>query len=143
MGGEAMPLQMAMLSEPRLHHGPWDFHRDIRPANQGPLDGIVAGFLRNRPAYLQWNVPLLDDSVLWVKLYHPTPNHSIIILIRLIHLSSGGSWVAQAAEHPRRGRGPAGHGAALHAARRQPTLANQLGPSADRPPNGYRSSRMF
>ena len=30
------------------------------------MEGLVDGFMKNRPCYLQWNIPLFDDDTLWV-----------------------------------------------------------------------------
>ncbi len=38
------------------------WHRDIVPIDMGPLDGLQEDLRINGPHYLQWNVPLYDDS---------------------------------------------------------------------------------
>jgi hypothetical protein len=43
--------------------------RDIHPIDQAPVGELAADFTHNRdasPAYLQWNIALYDDDVLWV-----------------------------------------------------------------------------
>ena len=40
------------------------WHRDIVPIDMGPLDGLQEDLRINGPHYLQWNVPLYDDSFL-------------------------------------------------------------------------------
>ncbi len=55
-----------MMCSPVRDHGPARWHRDIHPIDQAPLNGLQLDLLNNHPAYLQWNVPLYDDDVLWV-----------------------------------------------------------------------------
>ena len=40
------------------------WHRDIIPMDMAPLDGLQEDSKLNGPPYLQWNVPLYDDSFL-------------------------------------------------------------------------------
>ena len=42
------------------------WHRDIHPIDMAPLDGLQEDIRRNGPPYLQWNLPLYDDSYLHV-----------------------------------------------------------------------------
>ena len=62
---EVAPLQFGMFCNPRVDHGPWDWHRDIRSWREGPLEGLFTDSLANPPAYTQWNISLYDDDVLW------------------------------------------------------------------------------
>ena len=40
---------------------------DIHPIDQGPLGGLQKDMLDNHaPGYIQWNISLYDDDVLWV-----------------------------------------------------------------------------
>ena len=55
-----------MCSPPDEDFGPANWHRDIHPIDQAPLRGLQMDLLENRPGYLQWNIPLYDDDVLWV-----------------------------------------------------------------------------
>lgn len=55
-----------MCSPPDKDFGPATWHRDIHPIDQAPLRGLQMDLLENRPGYLQWNIPLYDDDVLWV-----------------------------------------------------------------------------
>lgn len=55
-----------MCSPPEKDFGPARWHRDIHPIDQAPLRGLQMDLLENRPGYLQWNIPLYDDDVLWV-----------------------------------------------------------------------------
>ena len=40
------------------------WHRDVHPIDMAPLDGLQEDLRLNGPCYLQWNVPLYDDSFL-------------------------------------------------------------------------------
>ena len=42
------------------------WHRDVYPVNMAPMEALAADFMENGPRYVQWNVPMYDDSVLWV-----------------------------------------------------------------------------
>ena len=63
---EASPMLMSMMCNPRTDHGPAKWHRDIHPIDMAPLRLLQAEILETGPRYLQWNVPLYDDDVLWV-----------------------------------------------------------------------------
>ena len=63
---EASPMLMTMMCNPRTDHGPAKWHRDIHPIDMAPLRLLQAEILETGPRYLQWNVPLYDDDVLWV-----------------------------------------------------------------------------
>ncbi len=54
------------LCNPVDDHGPAAWHRDIHPIDQAPLLGLQTDLMNNAPGYLQWNIPLYDDNVLWV-----------------------------------------------------------------------------
>ncbi len=54
------------MCNPVDDRGPAAWHRDIHPIDQAPLRGLQADLLNNAPGYLQWNIPLYDDNVLWV-----------------------------------------------------------------------------
>lgn len=58
--------EMMMMCNPVRDHGPADWHRDIHPIDTAPLEGYVGDFLDNGPRQVQWNIPMYDDSVLWV-----------------------------------------------------------------------------
>ncbi len=49
-----------------LCHSGTGWHRDIHPIDMAPLDGLQADIRLNGPPYLQWNLPLYDDSYLHV-----------------------------------------------------------------------------
>ena len=54
------------MCNPVEDRGPAAWHRDIHPIDQAPLRGLQDDLLHNAPGYLQWNIPLYDDNVLWV-----------------------------------------------------------------------------
>lgn len=62
----AAPTLMSMMCNPAKDYGPDKWHRDIRPSALAPLRGIQDDSRANGPAYVQWNIPLYDDTVLWV-----------------------------------------------------------------------------
>ena len=62
----AAPTLMSLMCNPSEDHGPDRWHRDIRPAALAPLAGLQHDARANGPAYVQWNIPLYDDAVLWV-----------------------------------------------------------------------------
>jgi ectoine hydroxylase-related dioxygenase (phytanoyl-CoA dioxygenase family) len=63
---EVAPSMISILCNPVFDAGPSRWHRDIHPHDQAPLAGIQLDFLANGPGYVQWNIPLYDDDVLWV-----------------------------------------------------------------------------
>ena len=62
----AAPSLLMMMCNPVSDRGPAHWHRDIHPIDQAPLGGLQQDLLANGPGYLQWNIPLYDDDVLWV-----------------------------------------------------------------------------
>ncbi len=62
----ASPTLMSLMCNPSHDHGPDRWHRDIRPSALAPLAGLQHDARANGPAYVQWNIPLYDDAVLWV-----------------------------------------------------------------------------
>ena len=72
---DAAPTLHMMMCSPVKDHGPASWHRDIHPIDQAPLCGLQQDLLANGPGYLQWNIPLYDDDVLWVvPQSHRRPN---------------------------------------------------------------------
>ena len=65
-GPEAVPMHMMMMCNPRTDHGPAKWHRDIGPLEVTPLWLLQEELAETGPRYLQWNLPLYDDDVLWV-----------------------------------------------------------------------------
>ena len=58
--------EMMMMCNPVRDHGPAKWHRDLHPIDTAPLRGYIDDILEGGPRYVQWNIPLYDDSVLWV-----------------------------------------------------------------------------
>ena len=72
---EAAITLMALMCNPVRNHGPASWHRDIDPVALAPLGGMQMDMLKNAPGYVQWNIPLYDDSVFWVvPKSHSRPN---------------------------------------------------------------------
>ena len=63
---DAAPTAMFFMSNPATDHGPDPWHRDAVGRRLAPLQGLQADMLANAPGYVQWNIPLYDDDVLWV-----------------------------------------------------------------------------
>ena len=63
---EAVPMEMMMMCNPRTDHGPAKWHRDIGADDMAPLWLLQEELAETGPRYLQWNLPLYDDDVLWV-----------------------------------------------------------------------------
>ncbi len=57
---------MMLMCSPVRDHGPAAWHRDIHPIDMAPLAGLQKDLVENGPKYVQWNIPLYDDDVLWV-----------------------------------------------------------------------------
>ena len=55
-----------LCSGDTIDAGPGAWHRDIGPGNPAPLLGMIANMERHGPSYLQWNIALYEDSVLWI-----------------------------------------------------------------------------
>ena len=58
--------EMMIMCNPVKDHGPAKWHRDLHPIDTAPLQGYIDDILEGGPRYVQWNIPLYDDSVLWV-----------------------------------------------------------------------------
>ena len=58
--------QMAIMCNPVSDHGPDPWHRDTGAASDAPIEGLAMDMVENGPGYVQWNIPLYDDNVLWV-----------------------------------------------------------------------------
>ena len=65
-GPEAAVTEMWVMCSPTRDHGPAEWHRDFDSPNMAPLQGLQMDLLENGPAYVQWNIPLYDDNVLWL-----------------------------------------------------------------------------
>ena len=64
--GDAAVTEMMMMCNPVRDHGPAKWHRDHHPIDTAPLQGYIDDILEGGPRYVQWNIPLYDDSVLVV-----------------------------------------------------------------------------
>ena len=62
----AAVTEMMMMCSPVSDRGPAKWHRDIHPIDTAPLQGYTMDIAENGPRYVQWNIPLYDDDVLWV-----------------------------------------------------------------------------
>ena len=58
--------EMMMMCNPSRDHGPAKWHRDLHPIDTAPLQGYIDDIVEGGPRYVQWNIPLYDDNVLWV-----------------------------------------------------------------------------
>jgi len=66
---DAAVTEMMLMCNPVRDHetgGHSGWHRDFYPPHTAPLQGYADDILENGPRYVQWNLPLYDDSVLWV-----------------------------------------------------------------------------
>lgn len=63
---DASVTEMMMMCNPVRDHGPAKWHRDHHPIDTAPLKGYIDDILEGGPRYVQWNIPLYDDNVLWV-----------------------------------------------------------------------------
>ena len=61
----AAATSMWCMCSPLKNHGPAVWHRDIHPIDMAPMRLLQLDMLENGPRYLQWNIPLYDDDVLW------------------------------------------------------------------------------
>ena len=63
---DAAVTEMFLMCNPVRDRGPANWHRDIHPIDTAPLMGYIEDIKENGPSYVQWNIPLYDDDVLWV-----------------------------------------------------------------------------
>ena len=66
---DAGVTEMMLMCSPVHDHGTGGhrgWHRDLYPPYCAPLRGYLDDILENGPKYVQWNIPLYDDDVLWV-----------------------------------------------------------------------------
>ena len=63
---DAGVTEMMMMCNPVSDRGPARWHRDYHPLNWAPVEGYADDIIENGPRYVQWNIPLYDDDVLWV-----------------------------------------------------------------------------
>ena len=62
----AAVTELFLMCNPVRDHGPQHWHRDMYPANTAPLQVFADDIVESGPRYVQWNIPLYDDDVLWV-----------------------------------------------------------------------------
>ena len=63
---DAALTEMMLMCSPQKDHGPAKWHRDMYPPYAAPLQGYIDDILETGPRYVQWNLSLYDDDVLWV-----------------------------------------------------------------------------
>ena len=63
---DAAVNSMMLMCNPVRDHGPANWHRDLYPPFGAPVQGYVEDIIENGPRYVQWNLSLYDDDVLWV-----------------------------------------------------------------------------
>ena len=63
---DASVTEMMMMCNPVTDHGPAEWHRDMYPPISAPLRSYNEDILENGPRYVQWNISLYADDVLWV-----------------------------------------------------------------------------
>jgi hypothetical protein len=63
---DAAVTEMMLMCNPVRDRGPAHWHRDFRPSHSAPLQGYADDIVENGPRYVQWNLPLFDDDILWV-----------------------------------------------------------------------------
>ncbi len=63
---DAAVTEMMLMCNPVQNRGPAHWHRDLYPPYGAPLQGYVDDIIEGGPRYVQWNLCLYDDEVLWV-----------------------------------------------------------------------------
>ena len=63
---DAGVTEMMLMCNPVRDRGPAAWHRDHHPIDTAPLQGYLDDILETGPRYVQWNLSLYDDNVLWV-----------------------------------------------------------------------------
>ena len=63
---DAEVTEMMLMCNPVRDRGPAHWHRDLYPPYGAPLQGYVDDIIESGPRYVQWNLCLYDDDVLWV-----------------------------------------------------------------------------
>ncbi len=66
---DAGVTEMMMMCSPVRDHGTGGhrgWHRDVYPPFSAPIQAYTDDIVENGPRYVQWNIPLYDDDVLWV-----------------------------------------------------------------------------
>ena len=82
---DAAVAGMMMMCNPVKDHGPSGWHRDLHPIDTAPLQAYIDDIVETGPRYVQWNIPLYDDSVLYViprsHLRHNTEEETEILTV--------------------------------------------------------------
>ena len=63
---DAGVTEMMLMCSPVKDCGPAAWHRDHHPIDTAPLLGYIDDIVETGPRYVQWNLSLYDDNVLWV-----------------------------------------------------------------------------
>lgn len=63
---DAGVTEMMLMCNPVRDRGPATWHRDHHPIDTAPLQGYIDDIVETGPRYVQWNLSLYDDNVLWV-----------------------------------------------------------------------------
>ena len=63
---DAGVTEMMLMCSPVKDCGPATWHRDHHPIDTAPLQGYIDDIVETGPRYVQWNLSLYNDSVLWV-----------------------------------------------------------------------------
>ena len=63
---DAGVTEMMLMCSPVRDRGPATWHRDHHPIDTAPLQGYIDDIVETGPRYVQWNLSLYDDNVLWV-----------------------------------------------------------------------------
>ena len=63
---DAAVTEMMLMCSPVRDHGPARWHRDFSPGHSSSVMGYAEDIRENGPRYVQWNLTLYDDDVLWV-----------------------------------------------------------------------------
>ena len=63
---DAGVTEMMLMCSPVKDCGPAAWHRDHHPIDTAPLQGYIDDIVETGPRYVQWNLSLYDDNVLWV-----------------------------------------------------------------------------
>ena len=63
---DAGVTEMMLMCSPVKDCGPAAWHRDHHPIDTAPLLGYINDIVETGPRYVQWNLSLYDDNVLWV-----------------------------------------------------------------------------
>ena len=63
---DAGVTEMMLMCSPQSNHGPARWHRDFSAEHGAPMQGYADDILEGGARYVQWNMALYDDEVLYV-----------------------------------------------------------------------------